>query len=375
MRVGIDAREIEEGVRTGIGRALSVFLEHVPAVDPDCHCVLFSTREIPCKPAPHLRNVVRPERWTFAWDQRTLPRLAREDQIDVLLSPYYKVPLQCPCPRVSTIFDLMYLYCDVYRANSSLFNRLYYRVFGTMMTRAAAAIFTCSEYSKAEIVRFYRVAGDKVHVVPLGLDPHYRPSADTKDSRATKRRFGITHDYILYVGNFKPHKNVSALIDAFEGIRRKRPDVQLVLAGAKDEHFARLEPVIATSDSRDAVVTTGTVSLQEQIDLYSAAVVCVVPSLYEGFGYPALEAMACGSPIVCSNRTSLPEVYGEAAVGVDPADIGAIERGVLSLLKNRGRREELRERGLRRAEQFGAQEYARGLYSLLALSTGSNTGR
>ncbi|MBN1575390.1 MAG: glycosyltransferase family 4 protein [Chitinispirillaceae bacterium] len=366
MVIGIDAREIQHGVNTGIGRALDNFLRWFGALDDEHRCVLFSEAVLPAVYGPRITAVVAPPFLaTPLWDQAILPRLVRKHRIDLFFSPYYKVPLFTSAPIVSTIFDLMYIFYPVRWKGTGLFSRWYYRVFGGVMAAKAAVIFTCSEYSKGEIVRFYRVPAEKVKVIHLGLSDSYRPIGDAATIETVKRKFGIASPYLLYTGNFKPHKNVSTLIDAFEKVCGAAAGVQLVLAGDRDRYFDTVDRRIRQSSHAAAIIAAGQVSLDEQIALYCGAAVFVFPSLYEGFGYPPLEAMACGTPVVSSDRTSLGEIIGDAALKCNPTDAAAMAEQIIAVLQDADLRRQLSERGTARAQAFTNALFCKGLYALL----------
>lgn len=365
MLIGIDAREIQAGVTTGIGRALCVFLDYFGALDDGNMCVLFSSCKLPLRLPPGVSSVVAREGSTIVWDQFVLPRLIKRHKIDVFYSTYYKVPFLTACPCVGTIFDLMYICSDVYKRQLGSAARFYYRTVGKAMTRKAKMIVTCSEYSKSEIQSFYRVPDEKMAVVLLGLAEIYRPVTDRSRIREMEGRFGIGGDYVLYVGNFKPHKNVDMLIGAFGAVRQKRPETMLVLAGAKDRHFERLRSLLAASEYRESIVTTDRISLEDQVLLYCGARVLAMPSLYEGFGYPPLEAMACGTPVVSSDATSLPEVVGDAGLLFESANEEGLVSALLQVLESEELARDLSTRGRARAREFSEHKYAGRLYSVL----------
>jgi glycosyltransferase involved in cell wall biosynthesis len=365
MRIGIDAREIERGVTTGIGRALKVFLDQFEELSTSHECILFSTVPLPYSSGSRIRNRVHPGHQTIVWDQLHLPRLIRQEQVDLFYSPYYKRPLLTDTPTVTAIFDLMYLVCECYADRLSFMARHYYATVGKLMAHRARAIFTCSHYSKEEIRAFYGLPDERVRVIPLGLDGKYRPENNPQVISEVCRRAGIERPYLLYSGSFKPHKNVPTLVAAFREIAKRRPEMQLVLAGSGGGDEERVRQMASSEGLTRRVIMTGPVSDDMQRALYSAAQVFVMPSLYEGFGYPPLEAMACGAPVVCSNVTSLPEVVGDAGILIDARDHHRIARGVLALVDSPQWRKQLQKKGLDRVRAFSERTYAQRLLELL----------
>jgi glycosyltransferase involved in cell wall biosynthesis len=362
MIIGIDSREIDAGVCTGIGRALSAFLSYFRRLDDGNRMVLFARRPVADIDNKRISCVVVPERGTIVWDQIVLPRLVRKHRIDVFLSTYYKVPLLTTVPRIAWVFDVMYLTFPPYARELGPVRRLYYRTMGRLMLGRSAAIFTCSEYSKREIAAWYRMPESRINVVPLGLPDAYRPVADAGRIASVKQRHGISGDYLLYVGNCRPHKNVESVVAAFERAAATNDDLALVMIGNQNDASESLRALLHGVRRMHAL---GTVTQEDQIALYSGARALLMPSWYEGFGYPALEAMACGAPVIASNATSVPEIMGDAGILVDPRDMDAIVKAISVVLGDPSRAGAMRAAGLRQAAKFGTEAYGRNLYDAI----------
>ena len=357
MRLGIDAREIQNGVYTGIGRPLADLLHYFAGLDNEDSCVLFSARKVPLDLGPRVTNVVLKEHITFVWDQWQLPLALKKEGVDIFYSPYYKVPLMKPCTTVSAILDLMYLSFGPYHERMSSFARAYYAVFGRAYARCADKVLTCSAYSKKDIQRIYGIGACKIEVIPLGLGGIYRPQ---------KGPTGINGRYILYLGNFKVHKNVKNIIKAFAFIAAAFPDMNLVLAGPKEYTYPHLVQLARELHLEHRVVFPGKITESDDPRfLYSGADVFVMPSLYEGFGLPPLEAMACGVPVIVSNTTSMPEVVQDAGILVDPDNVAAIADAMREVLTNDGLRNDLIAKGLRRAREYEADKVSARVYAFL----------
>ena len=223
------------------------------------------------------------------------------------------------------------------------------------LARRVRQILTVSHYSKDRIADICRVPSEKIHVVHNGVDPRFRPAAD-EEIAAARQSFGLPENYVLCVGSLEPRKNLPRLLEAWQQVFSQRsanhqcqPDSpKLVLVGTTAAVFASAK-LEAPSDS---VVLTGYVPDEVLPALYSGATAFVYPSLYEGFGLTVLEAMACGTPVICSSTTSLPEVAGDAAILVDPNDTASIGSAIESLLSDEPLRNSLRARGLTRAQEF-----------------------
>jgi glycosyltransferase involved in cell wall biosynthesis len=232
----------------------------------------------------------------------------------------------------------------------------------------ATRIIAVSESTRRDLVELYGVEPARVPVIPLGVDRSvFRPQSE-EAVRAVRTRFGIDGPYILSVGGIEPRKNLPNLVRAAAGVRG---DVTLVVAGAavgwNPEGTALLRGALDSlpAEVRRRVVQTGYVSEPEKVALMSGAEALVYPSLYEGFGLPLLEAMACGTPVVTSDRSSLPEVAGQAAVFVDPDDPEAITAGIDRVLSDARLRTRLREAGGERAARFTWEETARKTAAVL----------
>lgn len=365
MIIGIDAREIQNGVYTGIGRVVHVFLSYFSSLNDENRIILFSEKVLLHSYGERVQSEVIPPSFTsMYWDQVILCRCIRKYSIDLFYSPYYKVPVFAGIPVVNTVFDLMYIYYPFQWKGNSFFSRLYYRVAGGVMMNKAKWVFTCSHYSKSEIVRFYKTSETKIKVIYLGLSEKYKPAATDVNGQVLSR-FAIHEPYLLYTGNFKPHKNVKILLDAFTKIKKKVPEVSLVLAGNKDQNFNDVEEHLSLLDCGLSVITTGKIAIEEQIALYSKASVFVFPSLYEGFGYPPLEAMACGAPVVSSGLTSLDEILGNAALRCDPKNPDDIAQKVLTLLSDQSLRLSCISKGFENVKRFLNVQFCEEFYNLL----------
>lgn len=257
-------------------------------------------------------------------------------QGDVFFSPGYNTPLLCHVPFAFTIHDLSHIYCP---ENSSLSIRLYYATLMRRACRRAAKILTVSEFTRKQIVDWAGVPEQKVVNVGCGVDSNYRPGQES---------YGMPFQYLLCVGNRKPHKNEFRLVQAFAKARID-PGMHLVFTGSATPEL--LEQ-IASCQVTARVTFLGLVQESKLPALYREAEAMIWPSLYEGFGLPVLESMACGTPVVTSNVTAMPEVAGDAALLVDPSSVEQMASAVERVLSDTILRQQLQERGLARARQF-----------------------
>ena len=264
---------------------------------------------------------------------RALAGLRRDD---LFFSPGYNTPLFCRAPFIFAIHDLSHIYCP---ENSSPTIQLYY---ATIMKRAchrAAKILTVSEFTRRQIVEWSGVSPQKVFNVGCGVDAAYQPEGD---------KYGLPFPYFLCVSNRKRHKNEFRVVEAFA---RAQVDAgtHLVFTG---EPMADIERWIERQKVRSRVNFVGVVPEEKLPALYRGAEALIFPSLYEGFGLPVLEAMACGTPVVTANVTAMPEVAEGAALLVDPTSVEEIARAVEKLVDDVSLRHQLREKGLVRATEF-----------------------
>jgi glycosyltransferase involved in cell wall biosynthesis len=377
MLIGVDASRVARALRTGteayslhLIRALievgcdhqfrlytpaplSADLEHEPACIAPPGGQVNSCYEVRVIPFPRLWTHLR-----LAWEVRRHPP-------DVLFVPAHVMPLACPVPSVVTVHDLGYLfYPEAHRP----FDRWYLGWTTRRHARQAACVIADSEATRADLIRHYQTDPERIVTVYPGRDESLTRVDAPEAISAAKTRYAIDGDYLLYLGTLQPRKNLVRLVEAFARLQPLTADLRLVLGGKKgwlyDDLFARVEAL----GLEDCVLFTGYVADDDKASLLSGALALVYPSLYEGFGLPVLEAMACGTPVLTSNVSSLPEVVGDAALLVDPLDvdvIAVIAEGMSRLITDDELRVTLVEKGYAQVRKFSWAHAAREVLQVL----------
>jgi glycosyltransferase involved in cell wall biosynthesis len=290
------------------------------------------------------------------------------DGVDLFHATDHLLPKMEGVPSVFTLHDTAYLHFPRFYLPR---NRAYLRVMMPRFLRRADQVIAVSEQTKRDALRFYGMDPGKVRVIPEGVDARFRPDVDPAVVADVRLRYRLPRRFVLNVGTIQPRKNLVTLLDAFDVARRHHPDVGLVVAGAKgwlyEEFFARIRERGLTSH----VTLTGHVDDRDLPALFNAAEVFAYPSVYEGFGLPPLEALACGTPVLCSNASSLPEVVGEAGILIPPKDVDAWVHALDTILDDDGSRRELRRLGPERARAFTWDAAARRTLEVYRSALGS----
>ncbi len=358
MKVAIDARSL--GTQHGGDETyMRNVIRSLAAIDPDGDYALYLARPLPdliIPGAERMRRVVVPDK-PFRRTPISIPLMAAREHIDVIHAQYAGPPF-ATARVVLTIHDISYERYPQWFTSTDL---LYMRAFVPPTARRAAAVLTVSEYSKRDIVRRYCVPPERVFVTYLAADPVFQPLQRDVESLSTMReRYGTGDRYILCVGNLQPRKNLVTLINAY--VRLRQADAmrhKLILVGRKgwlyDDIFAKARD----SGYTDDLVFTDYVPDKDLVSLYNGADVFVYPSLFEGFGLPPVEAMACGTPVITSNTSALPEVVGDAAITVDPLNVEALATAIAQLLRDAELQKRLSLEGLQRAASFSWDNTAR----------------
>jgi glycosyltransferase involved in cell wall biosynthesis len=355
MKIAFDLRRIGN---PGIGRYMKCLAEAVTAQAPENEYLLILPPDgDDLVNAPEAARLCSRVKYYSVREQVELPRILSRHKVDLLHSPHFLLPLLRPCPAVATIHDVIYLACP--QDLPSRVGRLYYRAMMNACAHMATRIITDSEHSRIEIVRYLRADPERIDVIYPGVDPGFQPVTDAVQLAAVRSRFGIDHEYILCVGIYKLRKNHAGLLRAFRRFLENGSQAQLVIAGPMAEGEVVLRRLAAELGFAEHVVFTGFVNDADLRALYSAARVCVCPSLYEGFGFTVLEAMACGAPVVCSRATSLPEVAGKAALYFDPYDPEEMASQLVHVFSDHALRASLIEQGRHNLQRFNWAEAAR----------------
>lgn len=266
-----------------------------------------------------------------------------------LMHVTYFAPLLTACPLVVSVHDVSF---KLYPEFFSFRDRLLFRALLPFSLQRADAVITISEHARKEILRHYPAVAGRVYVTPLAPAPFYGRIAEKSQLDSVLKEYAIEHEFILAVGNIQPRKNLSRLIRAFSKVHGRLKEVQLVIVGKEEWRTSTIHELVAELELTGMVIFTGYVPEKELVLLYNAARVFTYPSIYEGFGLPILEAMACGVPVVTSNSSAMPEVAGDAAILIDPFSEEEIADGILQILSNQELAHALSEAGLRRAAEF-----------------------
>ncbi len=294
------------------------------------------------------------------FEQITFPRACQKLEVDVAHVPYFGSPLSPTTPTVVTIHDLIPMILPEYRGK--VLARLYTSLVAAATPRAKI-ILTDSEWSKRDILRKLGRPEEQVRVVYLAPAPHFQPAETWQQIIDIKAKYNLPENFVLYLGGYDARKNIKSLLYAFTWISATLTDMYpLVLAGELPQKDSVLYPdplrIARELGIEEYIVTPGWIAEADLPLLYSAATVFIYPSYYEGFGLPVLEAMACGTPVVTTNATSIPELAGPAAFQLDPNDTKQIAAPIIRLCTDEESNDEMIERGFEQVEKFSWRKTA-----------------
>ena len=351
MRIAIDARKLRD---FGIGTYIRNILIELSRLDRETEYVVL------CRPddlesgdvlGRNFRMVPETAATYSVAEQFKIPLSLAREGVQLVHEPHYVLPPLLRCRSVVTIHDCIHLMFPEYLPNRFA----YYYAKSSMWaaSRKSDRILTVSEASKRDILRFFDVPPEKVVVIYNAIDERFLGPANPERMELVKKRYQLDHPFVLYVGNIKPHKNIERLIASFARARQQCDDnLKLIIIGDEISKYPGLRQQVHRHKIDKHVRFLGFQPMETLAAFYRLARAFVFPSLYEGFGLPPLEAMACGAPVVTSNVSSLPEIAGGAALLVDPHDEEAIASGIVRAVTDDALRGELIERGKQRARTF-----------------------
>ncbi len=365
MRIGINALFMIPGIVGGSETILRNLVSQLASIDSQNEYVLFTNREnsgsfnldqpnffeVRC-PVPAR---FRPAR--ILWEQFILPIQCQWHGIDLLHSPGYVSPIALPCPSVVSVLDMNYFF---FPEDWSKLALLALKILVPLSARSSREIIVLSQSSKRHIMKALRISEDKISVTYMGVNKIFHLRHNRREILKIKNRIGIKGDFILSVANSHPHKNLRRLLQAYYILRRDKGIThQLLLTGNPGRDHSELVRTVRKLGMGHEVIFMGYLPHHQMPLVYQAADLFVFPSLYEGFGLPILESMACGTPVVSSNAASLPEVVGGAGILVDPYDVNEMAAAMYQVLTDKKSARAMIGEGIKQAKNFSWAETAK----------------
>jgi glycosyltransferase involved in cell wall biosynthesis len=361
MRIGIDARwlSIDKG---GVGRYTRELLLNLGKIDKDNEYYIYTCGSgiQPHLPDNYLINTKSPLFEKAMLWYLSLPKDLKHDKVDLFHSPSYFLPFVNVCKSIITVHDVIPILFPEWR---SFKDRLLWRLALQASIKEADKIIAPSLSTQKDVINTYSVSEEKIQVIYPGVDDTFRPVLDA--SYKIERKYSIKVPFILYLGPIRIRRNVHRLLIAFRKLKKKYSvNCKLVLIGNAEGGLDRryltfVKKLISHLDIGAEIIHLNRVPENDLPLFYSASELFVYPSLYEGFGLPLLEAMACGTPVITSNVSSMPEVVGNAGIMVDPRDVGALANSMYEILSNIDLKTKLIDMGIRRSRYFTWNETAK----------------
>lgn len=361
MRIGIDARFYSSAF-TGIGRYVHELVHYLVKLDKKHEYVLFMNQPQYDEFEPPSKRVkkvlVGAKHYSFAEQTKFWWKIKRA-KVDLMHFTHFNAPVLYRGKSVVTIHDLTLSFFPGKKMRKTVHRWGYKLALGSVLKKAARVI-AVSEHTKQDLVEVARVSPSRVDVIYQGVNENFGPRAKHEENEEVLKRYGITKDYLLYTGVWRGHKNLVNLIKAFALLREDEHfDVQLVITGNEDPHYPEVKRTVKELDVEHDVIFTGLVPEEELLSFYQEAELFVFPSLYEGFGLPPLEAMRCGTPVVASKASCIPEICGEGnAQFFDPYDPTEMMESMKRVLLDEKLRAELRDNGLKHSRKFSWEKMA-----------------
>jgi glycosyltransferase involved in cell wall biosynthesis len=361
LRIGLMLRNV--GEHGGAALYTRSMLDALLRIDRDNEYVLVFNTELDRERygRAHARNIVVEAPSRILWDQIAVPRALAREHVDVVLGLKHSIPLYSFVPRVFVVHGADWI---TFPQNYYALDRLYHCLVLPLYLRSADRVITVSNDSASRLIAYMPEIADKIAVIPHGVAPDFRPVTDPAQREAARRHYHLPEHFLLYVGQIYPQKNIAGILKALAllGPNLPHPLVMAGRASLKAEQDLRLIDELGLSDRVQFIKW---VAQDDLPVLYSLAEMLVFPSLYEGFGIPLLEAMACGCPVLTSTAGACPEVVGEAGLCVDPTVPDAIAAAIERLARDPDLAEKLRVRGLERVRSFTWENAARATLAVL----------
>ena len=354
MKIGIDGRAAKWYRGTGIGTYTYQLISSLNNVDSDNNYLIFTPQ---CDFITDLKNNFKTELIESIpsnsfWDDINVPNILNNADIELYHVPQNGVGLSenVECKKVITLHDIIPL-----RMPETVSDR-YLKIFNNELPKIldnCDGIITVSNYSKDDIAKEFNFPAEKIYVTPLAAEDIYRPMSKCRSKDFITEKYGIKEDFVLYVGGFSPRKNIIGLIEAYSKLPSKlKESFKLVIIGRKGPSYTKYKNRADDLNISNNVIFTDFIPIEDMPLFYNAAEVLVYPSFYEGFGLPPIEAMACGTPVIASNVTSLPEVCHESALFIDPNDIDSLSYDIERVLSNSLLRLTMVKKSLTRSKNF-----------------------
>jgi glycosyltransferase involved in cell wall biosynthesis len=355
MRIGIDATALPPKP-AGAGNYIIELVRAVHTLDCPHEFIIFAQqhgRELIGSPARDgfewisLPNHSPARR--LIWEQIAFPELLKKQRIDLLHSLHYTRPLRLACRSIVTIHDMtFFLFPHLHTRPKRIFFPLMIRY----SARAADALIADSESTRQDAIRILGLAPEKISTVPLGVRPEFRPVHDQALKTAVRARYHLPEKFLLFVGLVEPRKNLPLLLKSYRRVADQGNLIPLVIVGRKGWMYEQVLDLIAGLGLTDRVLLAGYVSPEDLPIVYNLADVFIYPSLYEGFGLPPLEALACGTPVITTAVSSMPEHVGQAGLLIPPGDEEALTQAIIHLLNDQELKSRLAILGPQQAAQF-----------------------
>lgn len=377
MRIGIDLRCLEEEKISGVGEYAREIVRYLPKSDSSHQFIFFSNAQrqvsrnfdfLEKYPNTKLKRFRYPNKllnffiWYFDWPKLDKmigpPRLGEAGKADIFFAPNINfLAVSKKCKLVTTFHDLSFeRFPEFFTTKNRLWH--YYFVNPRRIAKKSGHIITVSQSTRNDLEELYKINAKKISVVRHGISGDYRIiSRNDPKLLETQKKYNLPYKFILYLGNIEPRKNIESAIEAYKKLRKEKPALEkykLVLAG---NISPRCYGII--KKKKEDILPIGYIDRADKSFVYNLASLFVYPSFFEGFGLPILEAMACGTPVIASNNSSIPEVAGNAAVLVDPNRPQEISEAMRNILCDKKLYEKLRERGLKQAKKFDWKKAAK----------------
>ncbi|MBU4284679.1 glycosyltransferase family 4 protein [Patescibacteria group bacterium] len=365
MRIGIEAHTIEKQEKLGAGgNYLSQILKEWSKLNPDEYqFILYFKDRIPQEklldsPVFTKKLVRTPIKSTALFYNIFMPLMARKDKLDILFLPFYMRPFFCFTPTITAIHDISF---KVHPEWIKWNYKLPFRLLSRLAIKTSRAILACSEYTKKEIIKNYKISPEKIHTIYLAADENFNNQRNEQEIQKSKQKYGIDGKYLFYAGSIFNRRHVLESIKAFEVISEKNPYYQFLISGRDLTHPAQ------NIDKNNIVKRVCYIDKNDLKNIYQGAELFVWLSEYEGFGLPILEAMSCGTPVLTTEMTSLTEVVGDYPIWVnDPGNVEEIKEKMIKTLKDENLRKKMIEMGLYRASEFSWRKTAEETLKVLS---------